>query len=223
MAVMDKRIPIHIVGGNSRSRAEQSRLVLAMGHHAEVYADLVELFDRPPRTGVIVASEDVLDEGAARLLAELADNGIWVPLVAAKIDPSVEEVVEAIKAGALDFLELPLTEEEVRRMVAHVDTDAGRHAEARRRLIEARRRIAVLSRREREVLDWLAEGCSNKAIARELEISPRTVEIHRSNMMDKLGASHAAEAVRLRLEAVYADDGRDKVPTPDPIIPRAAG
>jgi DNA-binding CsgD family transcriptional regulator len=55
--------------------------------------------------------------------------------------------------------------------------------------------------REREVLDWLAEGSSNKAIARELDISPRTVEIHRANMMTKLGARHAAEAVRLKLEA----------------------
>ncbi|MEM6267027.1 MAG: LuxR C-terminal-related transcriptional regulator, partial [Pseudomonadota bacterium] len=72
---------------------------------------------------------------------------------------------------------------------------------ARRRMIEARDRIASLSGREREVLDWLAEGSSNKVIARELDISPRTVEIHRANMMNKLGARHAAEAVRLKLEA----------------------
>jgi FixJ family two-component response regulator len=68
-------------------------------------------------------------------------------------------------------------------------------------MIEARDRISTLSTREREVLDWLAEGSSNKAIARELDISPRTVEIHRANMMNKLGVRHAAEAVRLRLEA----------------------
>jgi len=68
-------------------------------------------------------------------------------------------------------------------------------------MIEARSRIENLSTREREVLDWLAQGSSNKAIARELQISPRTVEIHRANMMSKLGASHAADAVRLRLEA----------------------
>lgn len=202
---MEQRISIHIVGGNSRTRAEQCRLILSMGHHAEVYSDLVELIDRPPRSGVIIASEGVLDNGIAHLLDELAGAGIWIPLVAAKSEPGVDEVVEAIQAGALDFLQLPLTPEELRRMIAHVDSDAGRHADARRRLIEARSRIETLSRREREVLDWLSEGCSNKAIARNLEISPRTVEIHRANMMDKLGANHAAEAVRLRIEASYRE------------------
>lgn len=207
---MEQRITLNIVGGNSRSRAEQARLVLAMGHHAEVYSDLVELVDKPPRSGVIIASDDVLERGVSALLDDLADAGIWIPLVAAKPQPEVEEVVKAIHAGALDFLELPLSEAEVRRMVAHVHSDAGRHAEARRRLIDARRRIGTLSPREREVLDWLSKGCSNKAIARNLEISPRTVEIHRANMMDKLGANHAAEAVRLRIEAHIRE--REKEP-----------
>ena len=208
---MEQRITMHIVGGNSRSRATQSRLVLSMGHHAEVYSDLVELLDRPPSEGVIIASDDVVEDGIAELLEELADHGIWVPLVAAREDPGVEEVVDAIQAGALDFVTLPLTEDEIRRMVAHIHSDAGRHAQARRRLIDARRRIRVLSKREREVLEWLSEGCSNKAIARELEISPRTVEIHRANMMEKLGASHAAEAVRLRLESGLEENRKKRL------------
>ena len=62
-------------------------------------------------------------------------------------------------------------------------------------------KIAKLSGREREVLEYLSEGHSNKMIARELEISPRTVEIHRANMMHKIGANHAAEAVRIRIES----------------------
>ena len=200
---MEERITMHLVGGDSRSRATQSRLILSCGHHAEVYADLVELLDRPPRRGIIIASDDVVEHGIANLLEVLADHGIWIPLVAAREDPGVDEVVQSIQAGALDFATLPLTEAEVDRIVAHYRSDAGRHAEARRRLIDARRRIADLSGREREVLDWLSEGCSNKAIARELDISPRTVEIHRANMMEKLGANHAAEAVRMRLEAGF--------------------
>ena len=61
--------------------------------------------------------------------------------------------------------------------------------------------MSLLSRREREVLELLSAGCSNKEIARTLAISPRTVEIHRGNMMTKLHAGHAADAVRLWLDA----------------------
>lgn len=202
---MEKRITIHIVGGDSRSRALQSRLALSMGCHAEVYSDLIELLDRPPQDGVIIASDVVIEDGIGALLEKLADHGIWIPRVAAREEPSLEEVVHAVQVGALDFLTLPLTEGELRRMIAHYHSDSGQHAEARRRLIDAHNRINELSRREREVLDWLSEGRSNKAIARELDISPRTVEIHRANMMEKLGANHAADAVRMRMDAALRD------------------
>ena len=198
---MEQRLIMHIVGGDSRLRAEHSRLAYRLGHHAEVYSTLDELIDCKPDDGVIVACADVLDCGVDSLLDRLGEAGMWLPVIAASHAPDVDEVVRAIRAGALDYLRLPLDEEEFSRMATHVLADAGRHAEARRRLVEARARIGTLSRREREVLDWLSEGCSNKTIARELAISPRTVEIHRANMMTKLDASHAAEAVRLRLEA----------------------
>jgi FixJ family two-component response regulator len=172
-----------------------------MGHHAEIYADLAELFDASPEEGIILACDDVAEDGMAALLEQLNDNGIWLPVVAASHSSDVYDAVAAIRGGAFDYLCLPLTPEALGRLIDHAMAEAARHNEARRRLVEARKRIGSLSKREREVLDWLTEGCSNKAIARTLAISPRTVEIHRSNMMAKLGASHAAEAVRLRLEA----------------------
>ncbi len=204
---------MHIVGNDSLSLRSQSRLALSLGHQAEVYSDLAKLLDIAPQEGVIIALANVLEIGIGQLLERLADHGIWIPLVVARENPGVDEVVEAIQAGALDFLVLPPTEDGLRRIVDHVQRDAGHHAEARRRLINARLRIGALSNREREVLDWLTEGCSNKVIARELEISPRTVEIHRANMMEKLGASHAAEAVRLRLEADLAKAGENTADT----------
>jgi two-component system response regulator FixJ len=221
---MEKRIKLHITGGDSRLRAEQSRIAFDLGHHAEVYSDLAELLETAPRDGVIVACENVLAHGMDRLLDRLSDAGIWLPVIAASHAPDVDDVVQAIRAGALDYLRLPLTRDEFTRMAAHVAADAGRHAEARRRLVEARQRIAMLSRREREVLDWLSEGCSNKAIARALDISPRTVEIHRANMMEKLGATHAAEAVRLRLEARFEGDGEKIIlPTDERPVMRVVG
>ncbi len=216
---MEQRLKLHITGGDSRLRAEHSRLAFELGHHAEVYSDLAELIDSTPREGVIIACQNVLVGGVDRLLDRLGDAGIWLPVIAASNEPDVDDVVQAIRAGALDYLRLPLTREEFARMAAHVASDGGRHTEARRRLIEARQRIGMLSRREREVLEWLSEGCSNKAIARALDISPRTVEIHRTNMMDKLGATHAADAVRLRMEAGIESNTEVHAIAPPPITP----
>ncbi|GGD90202.1 DNA-binding response regulator [Tsuneonella deserti] len=202
---MTERQILHFVASDSHLRADLARITFALGHHAEVYADIAELADHPPCRGVIAVCDRDEDEGgegsAADILAYLADRGIWLPLVAMSASPSTGRVVAAIKAGALDYLPLPLEPARLAAMLRCIGDEARIHAEARRRMIEARSRIGVLSTREREVLDWLARGSSNKSIARVLDISPRTVEIHRANMMNKLGASHPAEVVRLRFEA----------------------
>lgn len=201
MAMEQIRQTIHFVEPDVRTRADLARTTFALGHHAEVYADLDELCQHPPRSGIVVVADEPEHGGAAMLLDRLAEAAIWLPLVMMGIEPRTGQVVEAIKQGALDYLSLPLEPERLNRMLDRIDGEARAHGEARRRMVEARGRIANLSAREREVLDWLARGSSNKAIARELAISPRTVEIHRANMMTKLGASHSAEAVRLRIEA----------------------
>jgi FixJ family two-component response regulator len=198
---MAQRLTIHVVDSDSRARAEGARIAFALGHHAEVYADPSELIQHAPRDGIIIAREDPEAGGATVLLADFARAGVWLPLVVVTDAPQVEQVVAAIKGGALDYLCLPIAEERLAEVLRQVAREAEAHAAARRRMIEARERIGTLSPREREVLDWLANGGSNKAIARALEISPRTVEIHRANMMDKLGAGHSADAIRLRLEA----------------------
>lgn len=198
---MKQRPTLHIVDGSSRSRAEHARLAFSLGHHCEVYADASELVAAPPRSGIVLAHDDPDGAGVEDVLQALAAQGVWLPVVATSEDPTPSRVVGAIKAGALDYLRLPLIPERLAESLARIALEAEAYGEARRKMVEARSRIASLSPREREVLDWLAEGSSNKMIARELEISPRTVEIHRANMMAKLGASHAAQAVKLKLEA----------------------
>jgi two-component system, LuxR family, response regulator FixJ len=201
IAGMGQRTIIHFVDADSRLRADLARTAFAMGHHAEVYADLAELCDHPPQSGIVVMRDCPATGGIEVALDLLARCGIWLPVVAMDETPQTGRVVAAIKAGAFDYLPLPIEAERLGAMIERIGEEAGELAEARRRMIEARGRIGNLSAREREVLDRLAAGNSNKSIARELQISPRTVEIHRANMMSKLGASHAAEAVRLRIEA----------------------
>ncbi|WP_121115467.1 response regulator transcription factor [Croceibacterium ferulae] len=203
-----ERTHLHILGGTSRSRAEQARIAFALGHHAEVYGGLDEFFDRPPTEGVILAAQDTVTGGTAGLIRRLGEAGVWLPLVMTGDDFTIDQVVDAIGDGAIDCLALPLEMGTLARRLQRVIIAAGPMVEVRRRQIEARSRIGQLSRREREVLECLAAGRSNKLIARDLGISPRTVEIHRANMMTKLDAGHAADAVRLWMDAQLGDAGR---------------
>ena len=198
---MTDKPTLHFIEPSSRARAEFSRMGFNLGHHCEVYSDIAELIALRPRSGIVLARDSVKDGGIADLIERLSRYGVSQPIVALAEAPTSEQIVIAIKAGALDYLTLPLVPDSLSKCLARLAQEAEAYAEARRRMIEARDRISHLSNREREVLDWLTRGSSNKVIARELEISPRTVEIHRANMMSKLGANHPADAVRLKLEA----------------------
>ena len=183
---MSERQIVHFVERDMRLRAELARLTFALGHHAEVYADVTELADHPPQRGIVVMRDEAFDE-VGETLDFLADHGICLPLVAMAYGPDTSSVVAAIKAGALDYLALPLDPQAFADMLTRIGDEAREHEAARRRMIEARNRIGNLSHREREVLDWLARGSSNKTIARELDISPHTVKRHVANILDKLG------------------------------------
>jgi len=210
-----ERTTLHIVCGDSRSRAEQARIVFALGHHAEVYGEIDELLAHPPHEGIVIAADTGEPDMGADLIRRLGERGIWLPVVLAASQPKTEQVVAAIKAGVLDYVLLPLEMGNFARRLHAILAESGQHAERRRREVEAQLAISLLSRREREVLELLSAGCSNKEIARRLAISPRTVEIHRGNMMTKLGAGHAADAVRLWIDAelevpmLPPDEGED--------------
>ncbi len=195
------RKTVHIVAESSGDRAEQARASYALGYHAEIYTSPEELLASRPTTGIVLI-EDAPDIGNAwDFLARMLRRGVWLPVIATAhaIDP--ERVVTTIKSGALDYLPLPLDPPRLLAALQRTEREAKVLGAVQRKAVDARERLAQLTAREREVLESLTAGASNKAIARDLAISPRTVEIHRANMMAKLGAGHAADAVRLRLEA----------------------
>jgi two-component system response regulator FixJ len=138
----------------------------------------------------------------------LAERKLAHPVILVTAHGDVPVAVQAMKAGACDFIEKPYTAEEMLRAVAAA-LDRGSAAEGEaQRAAEAAARVAALSPREAEVLQGLVAGRQNKMIAKELGISPRTVEIHRGNLMAKLGVRSLPEAVRLALAAGVGPDGR---------------
>ena len=198
---MEHKQTLHIVDTDTRARASLARTGFALGRHCEVYSSAGEFLRRPPENGLVLLTERPDGATAKELLDGLAKQGLWLPLAALSDRPDPGSVVAAMRAGALDYCALPADESALEPIVARLERNGATLRRGHLRMIGARSRIARLSQREREVLDWLSEGNSNKIIARELDISPRTVEIHRANMLVKLGARHSAEAIRMQVEA----------------------
>jgi FixJ family two-component response regulator len=196
-----EKITLHFVEADTRMRAELASAGTSLGYHCEIYADLSDIAAYPPRSGIVFV-RDHSDFGCVGdILERFLCLGVWLPVVAMDTEPSPSRVVKAIKDGALDYLVLPLRPDRLSRCLERIGQEVAAVSEERRRKVFAQRQLAALSPREREVLEALADGGSNKDIARKLEISPRTVEIHRANMMTKLGVRHSSEAIRIKLES----------------------
>lgn len=201
---MSYKHPIHCVDESSRARAEMARLVFSIGYHAEVYGSLDELVACDPADGLVFIRDDCAEGGLPAVANALQLAECTLPLVALSAASNARRAVDAIKAGALDYISLPIAPEDLAQKLTDLTMEAEMVLEQRRLQQDARERLEALSPRERDVVEGLSRGLTNKEIARELGISPRTVEIHRANMKGKLGARHSNEAVRLRLTAQRA-------------------
>ena len=135
------------------------------------------------------------------LLQRLKASNIKFPVIIMTGHGDVPLAVEAMKLGAVDFLEKPFDDD---LLIAMVETGLKRaEPEAKQEAVTRgiAERIATLSPRERQVMDGLVAGLSNKAIAREYDISPRTIEVYRANVMTKMQAGSLSELVRFAMRA----------------------
>jgi RNA polymerase sigma factor (sigma-70 family) len=138
------------------------------------------------------------------LVRHLADAAFDVPIVLITGHGDVDMAVQAIKLGAFDFIEKPFDES---RLLETIRAAAGQLRLERsetNELAELRERMQGLSDRQRQVMDLAVAGLSNKEIATRLGISPRTVEIHRAWMMERMGAKNLAELVRMGMQLKHA-------------------
>ena len=135
------------------------------------------------------------------LLRRLKEMQIGLPVIVITGHGDVPLAVEAMKCGAIDFLEKPFDDDVLLASVRSALNRAEASAALETERAEVRARIAALTQREHEVLDGLVAGHPNKIIAFDLSISPRTVEIYRANVMTKMKAGSLSELVRLTLVA----------------------
>jgi two-component system response regulator FixJ len=140
------------------------------------------------------------------LLKRLKEGGKTLPVVIMTGHGDVPLAVEAMKLGAIDFLEKPFQDDHLIEMILaslRQEEDCAKNEAVTVDLIS---RITSLSPRERQVLDGLIAGLSNKLIAREYDISPRTIEVYRANVMTMMQAGSLSELVRLSMRAgVFKD------------------
>src|SRR3954452_11672790 len=140
------------------------------------------------------------------LLRQLNAGARKLPVIVMTGHGDVPLAVEAMKLGALDFLEKPFEDDRLIGMIetALLQNDSGSKSEAVTADMAAR--VTSLTQRERQVMQGLVSGQSNKVIAREYDISPRTVEVYRANVMTKLQAGNLSELVRFAIRAGVLKD-----------------
>ncbi len=149
--------------------------------------------------GCIVTDVRMPEMNGLEMVRRLAEIGIRHPVIVMTGHADVPLAIEAVRAGVKDFIEKPFDDDALLASIRAAIADQTLAAEHAGRDAELRDRLASLSARERQVLDGLVAGQANKVIAYDLEISPRTVEVYRANVMTKMQARSLSELVRMTI------------------------
>lgn len=196
----DKQV-VHVIDDDDALRDSVRLFLVNEGLSVRTYAsatDFLDGLDSAP-AGCVVTDVRMPGMSGMDLLAHIAGKGLALPVIVVTGHADVPLAVRAMKQGAIDLLEKPFQADEligaVRRALALGKDSQANEADTQ----EILARLATLSVRENEVLDRLIKGQPNKIIAYEMGISPRTVEVHRANVMKKTQAGSLSELVRMFL------------------------
>lgn len=195
---------VHIVDDEEAVRKSLAFLLTMSGFTVRVHDSATAFLSTAPsiRNGCLITDLRMPDLSGVELLRRLRDIGATMPSIVITGHGDVPMAVDAMKAGALDFIEKPFEEDVLIDAIERAAAELARTA-AGEDVKAIRARLDLLSEREREVFSGVVAGHANKTIAYDLDISPRTVEVHRANVMGKMEARSLPELVRMAIAAGF--------------------
>jgi len=202
MSNSDPRI-VHLVDDDEAIRRSVGFMLKTSGFRVQTYEDGMALLKAASslEEGCILLDIRMAGMDGLEVQQTLQREGISLPVIIMTGHGDIGLAVKAMKAGAVDFIEKPFEKEALIRSLEEGFNRLLRKEATGDRMRDASVRLQALTAREREVLDGLARGLPNKTIAYDLGISPRTVEIHRANVMTKLSVRSLSEALRIAFAA----------------------
>jgi two-component system response regulator FixJ len=200
---MTSDLLVHVIDDDEAARDSVQFLLQSHDIPVQTYESAKTFLHMLPRTkgGCIITDVRMPEISGVELLHRLKESRVGMPVIVITGHGDLPLAVEAMKLGAVDFLEKPFDDEV---LIGAVRSALGRWQQEGIKLTERaelQQRLASLSEREREVLQGLLAGNPNKVIAQDLDISPRTVEIYRANVMTKMKAASLSELVRMGIVA----------------------
>lgn len=192
---------VHIVDDDAAIRDSLAFLLDTANLVSRTYESAAALLAHAAQLepGCIVTDVRMPDMNGLEMVRRLAEIGVRHPVIVMTGHADVPLAIEAVRAGVKDFIEKPFDDDALLASIRGAIADQAQAAEHAGRDTELRDRLASLSSRERQVLDGLVAGQANKVIAYDLEISPRTVEVYRANVMTKMQARSLSELVRMTI------------------------
>nr|WP_295469060.1 response regulator FixJ [Mesorhizobium sp.] len=192
---------VHVVDDEEPVRKSLAFLLTMSGFAVRMHESATSFLELAPGIGraCLVTDLRMPDMSGVDLLNHLKEAQALVPAIVLTGHGDVPMAVAAMKAGAVDFIEKPFSDEilidAIRKAAKLLDRDASDDLDA----ATLQARLDLLSERERQVLAAVVAGLPNKTIAYDLDISPRTIEVHRSNVMAKMQARSLPELVRMAI------------------------
>jgi two-component system response regulator FixJ len=200
---MASDIVIHIVDDEEPVRKSLAFLLTVSGYAVRVHESATAFLAtaKDLQNVCLVTDLRMPDLSGVELLRKLREEDAMLPAIVISGHGDVPMAVEAMKAGAIDFIEKPFEDEVLLEAVGRAVAELQKRPRGKDDIAAVRQRLAQLTERERQVMAGIVAGLPNKTIAYDLDISPRTVEVHRANVMTKMNAKSLPELVRMVLAA----------------------